>query len=174
MSRFSRLVLAFAGVSGFLLIFAAWQIVWPVSASISAETPASATGHPQATAPAGPYSLPPRETYTEIEQRPLFVSGRRPPAAAPSQAAQSNGLDKYAILGIIAAPDRAEAVLKAPTGDTLHLRAGQALEGWTLETIQPRKLVFSSAGQRQEIELKIGRLQPGQTPPRTNNGVILK
>jgi len=165
------------GLGGLLLLCAALQLLLPASVSVPPLS-VGAGNQGGATPPAvGASALPPRDSFAEIEQRPLFISGRRPAAATPTaqvQAAQPGVLVNYAILGIIAAPDRAQAVLQGSGGAILHLRAGQTLEGWTLEKIQPRKLVFGAAGQHQEVELRTGRSQPGQNPNRTNNGVTVR
>lgn len=113
------------------------------------------------------------ETYAEIDRRPLFVPGRRSPVDQANivPMGQATTLDKYAILGIIAASERSEAILRGPSGETLRLRVGQSVEGWTLEKIQPKKLLFGSSGLHQEMDLKIARSLSGKKNIRTNMAI---
>jgi hypothetical protein len=156
-----------------LVLFLGWEALAPVSLDLPAlpgyddgskAKPSADTAQPRNTLTGD---------YIEIENRPLFVSGRKPPAiaASPVAAAQSQALNAYSIVGIITAPDRAVAVLHGPSGPAIHLRKGQVLEGWTLETIGTNKLIFVSGDQRQELDIKSNKNQQGQGPIRTNMGM---
>jgi len=150
----------------------AWQALAPVSLDLPVLTgyQGETTTKPAATASAKSAAT---GDYSEVEKRPLFVAGRKPPAPPPSPAAaaQSQALSAYSVIGIIVAPERAVAILRGPSGAPIHLRKGQALEGWTLETIGLNKLVFTSGDQRQELDLKLNKNQQGQSPYRTNMGM---
>jgi len=156
-----------------LAALAAWQALAPVSLDLPA-LPGN-QGEPKAKqSQVTPFAKNPASgDYSEVEKRPLFVAGRKPPPPPPSPvaAAQSQALSAYRIIGIIAAPERAVAILHGPSGPPIHLRKGQALEGWTLETIGTHKVVFVSGDQHQELDFKSNKNQQGQSPYRTNMGM---
>jgi hypothetical protein len=156
-----------------LAALAAWQGFAPVSLALPKLSPAAGSPAPVgAIQAANPQPLS-RESYAEIAERPLFVPTRRPPAVAAPTAAHSQTLDAYSIVGIVAAPDRAVALIHGPTASILHLRKGETLEGWTLETIEPNKLVFVSGEQHQTLEFKSNKAQQNQVGIRANTGVML-
>jgi hypothetical protein len=155
-----------------LSFLAAWQALAPVSLDLPS-LPTYDGGNkvhvPNDTAQSGGGSL---SKFNEIEDRPLFVFGRRPQVAVPLKPPpQTSALSAYTIVGIIAAPDRAVALLHAPSGATIHLRVGQILDGCTLETITPNKLIFASGDERQELDFKSNKTQPGQSGSRTSSGM---
>jgi hypothetical protein len=172
MIALSRQSAAVGGLCLFLMAIAAWQILAPVALDLPVlpdyghETEAKSAPALPSMKNAGPAD------YSEVEKRPLFVAGRKPPAPPPSPkaVAQSQTLSAYSIIGIIAAPERAVAILHGPSGPPLHLRKGQVLEGWTLETIGPNRLTFVSGDERQELDLKSNKNQQGQGAHRTNMG----
>jgi hypothetical protein len=173
MIALSRQWVLAAILGAILAVLAAWQASAPVSLDLPILPTWDGAGKPKAPADTvRPTSGSPAD-YTEVENRPLFVSGRKPPAAAvsPVTTAQSQALNAYSIVGIISAPDRAVAVLHGPNGPAIHLRKGQAVEGWTLETIEKNRLIFVSGDQRQELDVKSNKNQQGQGPLRTNMGM---
>src|SRR5205814_623203 len=104
---------AAGGLCMLLAAIAAWQALAPVSLDLpalpghQAETktkPAPAAASAKTTGAAD---------YSEVEKRPLFVAGRKPPAPPPSPvaAAQNQALSAYSVIGIIVAPERAVAIL---------------------------------------------------------------
>jgi len=111
--------------------------------------------------------------FSEVVSRPLFTAGRKPPAPPPPPTvAENRALSAYSVVGIIVAPDRAVAVLRGPSGSSLHLRKGQVLEGWTLETIESNKLTFVSGDQRQEVTKSNKNQQQPQNGARTTGGMM--
>lgn len=161
---------------GFCLILASvavWQGLAPVSLDLPTlpANPGEAKAKPEPVAASAKSAA--TDDYSEVEKRPLFVAGRKPPAPvlSPVAAVQSQALSAYSIIGIIAAPERAVAILHGPSGPPIHLRKGQALEGWTLETIGTNKLIFVSGDQRQELDLKLNKNQQGQSPYKNNMGM---
>jgi type II secretory pathway component PulC len=162
MMAMSRNIRALLGVLGLLSLWLIWQIVAPVSHSVPKLTGVSKTLQPGIEFSEA-QSLGVRETFAEVEQRPLFVSSRRPStAAATPVAAQLPSLDRYVVIGIVASPTSATALIRGPSGPVAHLHAGQTLEGWTLETIASNKVVFAASGQHQELEVKTSK---GSQPP---------
>lgn len=147
-----------------LVVLAGWQLVAKVGLSLPPQVPEIRSQ----TAAVENVSAPmvkPREAYSEIEDRPLFVATRRPPVVItvkPASVVQTQTLERYSVVGIIAASDHATALIRGLAGETLHLRVGQALEGWTLEDISPGKLVFDADGQKQEIVFQTKKPRPGQ------------
>ena len=173
MIALSRQWILVATLGVVLLLLVGWQALAPVSLDLPALPGYDSAGKTKASADTALPRTDLARDYTEVENRPLFVSGRKPPAAAasPVAAAQSQALNAYSIVGIITAPERAVAVLHGPSGAAIHLRKGQVLEGWTLETIGTNKLTFVSGDQRQELDIKSNKNQQGQGPIRTNMGM---
>jgi len=150
-------MLGAGGLAVVLVLLAVWQILRP-----STPSPVHQISKAEISPGRGPVSPAAGATaqqgsYAEVEARPLFRPDRRPPATqeADPPAAQTQALERYAVLGIIAAPARATALIREPSGKVVHLRAGQALDGWTLVTITPKGLVFTSGGRTQELAFKI-------------------
>ena len=150
------------------------------AAAETAATPAEALLEPP----------PAKEEYGSVIQRPLFLPERRPP---PDEAedveepeteaiAELDGMDLNAV---VITPSTVSAWVRRPnTRDAVRLRLGDEFEGWTVQTIEPDRLVFERQGDTDELILRDyenalpapprppqpvarrqPRMQPGREPP---------
>ena len=109
------------------------------------------------------------QSYEVISQRPLFVEGRRPSeeaeqqAPAPEQAGAVEGLDFSAVL--ITPRQRVAWVKDAATGELLRLEPGKKLRGWTVQEVQPERLLLTDGDKKSELELREFLKQPVAPPP---------
>jgi hypothetical protein len=172
MKPFARGDIALGLTAGILLCLLAWQVIAPSATTIEGK-PTNA--EPRAPSPAKAISVapPPYQAYAEIEQRPLFLAGRRTPAPPPPPAAPPpvQNIERYSVIGIVAAPARATALVRGQTSETIHLRVGQVFEGWTVEAILPRGILFASGDQKLTLEFKTNKSQQGQSLARTPIGM---
>jgi hypothetical protein len=119
------------------------------------------------------FVMPPLNTYAEVVARPLFTSTRRPPVdVTPGRPAD------FQLVGTIISTRDSQALLShgvPPKIDRVAL--GQKIEGWTVQSIEPDRVVLVQGGSRAEIgtsakppeEPKQVRYRPG-TEPILNGG----
>lgn len=148
------------------------ELTWPVAAP--EETSAAAAPH-AAQAPrdaiASRFSLPPLQSFSGILERPLFSQSRRPP---PQGADDTTGpWSSFVLAGVIISGDSREAlVLHGKPQTVVHLREGQDVEGWTVTSIQPDRIVIRSGASEHELKLldrttsEQHPLAPSGPPPR--------
>jgi len=126
---------------------------------VHAQSPANAVnvGQPSAVRSDSP---PPESRFAVIALRPLFSPGRRPAdqpeaAAAPTGTAQPDLL----VTGIVMAGPDSVAILESArpgrqTEPALVARVGDNVEnGWTVEAIEPGKVVLTREGVRVALPL---------------------
>jgi general secretion pathway protein N len=100
-----------------------------------------------------PFALPPIESYAEVTARPLFSASRRP---APQQAAQRGSLEpaSLALIGIIiSSQSRIALVQEAKSPKPIRLTEGQEVQGWTVQSILPDRIVIRRGTLEQEVKL---------------------
>lgn len=107
---------------------------------------------------AGRRVLPPLEQLIATRDRPLFLAGRRegPVPAAPSVLGPQPGsaLARYRITGVAISGEGRLAMAKdLGTGRLVTLREGEALEGWTVESVTLDHLVLRSGEQRRAVRV---------------------
>lgn len=105
-------------------------------------------------------------------RRPLFEKSRRPveapaplppakteaPPPPPPRAADENALS---LLGIVASEGRTIALLKRnQTGQNIRVEVGDAVDGWTIEHIEPQRVTLRQGDTR--IALQLFRKKPAK------------
>ncbi len=148
--------------------------VWPVqppSTEVAPEPAESAADNAVARGFVPRFQLPPAEDFQEINQRPLFVDGRRlpqpEPEGTPKPAPESSPLPKHlGLTAVLVTEDGASAlIVDRNEKKTLSLRQGDELAGWKIVGIQPDRVVLSQGGSSQEMLLRIFDPSPPPPPP---------
>lgn len=158
--------IAMSSFAVFLIGVLAWQWrAWPPAEPAAPEAPADALA--PIAAPAGPASgellppPPPKEEYLSVKERPLFLPDRRPPPeeepaeeapTAPEVAAELDQLDLNAVL---ITPALVSAWVRAPSqAELVRLRLGDEFQGWTVQQIEPSRVVLERQGSQGALELR--------------------
>ncbi len=129
--------------------------------------------------PGNPASILPGEAdLAVVVARPLFSPTRRPPppdetASAATGPADLSGLR---LVGVVGSENAYVAIIEysRPRGKTVHLRAGDKLEGWLVEKIETEQVILHQGDARHGMALSVRkrkrqptrRTKPG-TPQRT-------
>lgn len=107
--------------------------------------------------------LPPLEAFAEVVRRPLFSPTRQPPSEAVKDTQGNAG--NFALLGIIISNGVRVALLQhGRPPATARLKEGQGVDGWTIQSILPDRVVLQNGAAEQEIKLKDRPQQPPQPP----------
>lgn len=128
------------------LVFAAPPFVLTIE---NADTPAASVRKIDASRALKP--VLPRQMLVDFDKRPLFASDRQPP---PQQVT-----DKpitpigFSVVGIFVSRDDAIIVVRQQSNVQVRLRVGDKIDGWTVQSIQPKAVVFENRGQTREIDL---------------------
>ncbi|MCF7990822.1 MAG: hypothetical protein K9M02_10305 [Thiohalocapsa sp.] len=105
-------------------------------------------------------SVPPVEDYVAVTDRPLFLPERRPPPDEPQGQAEElpmefTELDGMDLTAIVITPDVVSAWVRSPASpEAVRVRLGDDLEGWTVKTIEPQRLVLERQGEVDELQLR--------------------
>lgn len=83
---------------------------------------------------------------TAILDRPLFTPGRRPPAppAPPAQAVKTAPQLNARLAGMTVGPNEREALFARDGGTVVAIHEQQAIDGWTVTSIDAEKVVLHS------------------------------
>ena len=104
------------------------------------------------------FSLPPRFSFSEVAQRPLFNDTRRP-ALAAEQSGQA--WSSFVLKGVILSPGTREALVShLKPAMFVSLREGEMLDGWIAESILSDRVVFRNGAAEQELKLAAARDNP--------------
>jgi hypothetical protein len=110
------------------------------------------------------------EELSATRDKPLFAPTRRPPApppppppavvrqAPPPPPPQPPALTFF---GVVSEADGARALVRGPSNESLRLRIGDEVEGWSVIEIDRRRLVLS-LGERSETFSLFERRREGQ------------
>ncbi|MEM9533707.1 MAG: hypothetical protein AAGA23_22485 [Pseudomonadota bacterium] len=128
------------------------------------------------------FALPGFESFDEVIQRPLFNDDRRPLEPTVTETPTEPGVGEpggppaelnVAVTGIIITPQQKLAmVTNNVSKEFLRLKEGMSLDGeqagWTLRSIEPRRLVFDGGAGTAEVKLETytQALKGGAPPPR--------
>ncbi len=140
---------------------------------LNEERPVQDTGRASATArldrvvlePETGFSMPPRDSYSEIVARPLFSPSRRP-AVAPEEEPQAGEIvatpSGFVLTGVmIAVDDRFALLRRRVPPDMAWVSVGQVIDGWLVEAIEPNRVVLQNGSLREELVLE-DRARPSQ------------
>lgn len=135
-----------------------------------AEDPSLLKPLPQAGKPP-PGRLGPLPRYSEIGQRPLFSSDRKPQPFFINPGGEEEGQTgfDYVLTSVLIAPDFRMAILQPASGEgePVRLEPGEAPEsapGWTLASVDARSAVFNGPEGERKLELRVFDGIGGQPP----------
>ncbi len=112
------------------------------------------------------FSLPPPSTFTEVVTRPLFSDTRRPSAFA---AATPDAHPTFVLVGTVLSSHARDALIRhGQPAKVDHVAEGQAIDGWTVDSIQSDRVIFTNAGERIEVTAKAATI--ANAPPRRGSG----
>lgn len=114
------------------------------------------------------YEPKPIEAFDEIVERPLFQASRRPAPPQPGAGgtAEIRGNGQFVVAGIIVG-ERRRLALVIPEGEEkpVRLEVGQSVSGWTIDEIQPTRVVFRNGQTLSEVSLVDRRTGPVEEKP---------
>jgi len=103
------------------------------------------------------FTLPPEgQSATETVTRPLFVPTRRlsPPAATAAAATMKKG--QFVLTGVTVVPEASYVFLKdVASGKTQSVKKGSMVNGITVETVEPRRVVLRQGDETEDLPLNI-------------------
>lgn len=117
--------------------------------------------HIQEDIPKVDLNFPPLQQYTELVERPLFMSTRRPPepeeeesvAQEEPPSASPKKLQATLTSVVITPQKRIALVTDHRNGQIVRLEHGSTLAGWHVELIIEDKVLLTQGGEIQELEL---------------------
>ncbi len=147
------------------IVAAEWQFWKPDSPVIEVRQPPPDPRGEAASFEARDYSLPPLDHYQKIEERPLFVEGRRPieeeqqeappppPPPPPKPKTPAPAIDLRGIM--IIGNERIALLGRAVEKDgPTRLRKGDQIRDWTVSEITDEKIVLSNGAEHTSVELR--------------------
>lgn len=108
--------------------------------------------------------LAPLETFDVVDERPLFIEGRRPPPDEPAQPQRApppppppppkRPPPRLSLSGIMIIENERLALLRNPPKEgPSKLRKGDEFQGWVVDEIQADRLFLRQGGEREEVKL---------------------
>lgn len=89
--------------------------------------------------------------FRAVAMRPLFYPTRKPwvpppipepPPPAPTPVATPPPLTSYTLVGVVISGNVRSALVKGEANKVVTLSEGQEIDGWTLQSITPERLLF--------------------------------
>jgi general secretion pathway protein N len=126
--------------------------------TVQDQAPPAADGKTSATSAPVAFALPPVQRFAVVTERPLFSPDRKPPQHADDTA---GAWSSFVLAGIIITSASREALVLHGKPQTIaHIQEGQALEGWTVTSIDPDRVVIRDGLSEHEL-----KLTPKAPPP---------
>ena len=164
-------------IAALLALVVAGEWLWPVPAPSVPPVPAPPDPQERVEDAMGETDMmlgfAPPAPYEEIAERPLFYKDRRPPPPPPAddqpvkkEPAGSSRVPRIKLHAIVGEGKRLEALVTLPgERTTSRLKKGDKVDGWRVKAVEPDRLVLSSRGHKEEIELRKYRPVPPQRIP---------
>lgn len=139
------------------------RLLWRAGPGETAVSVAPREAAPQTDLATREFQLPALDEYAEVTARPLFNEDRRPDPeeeggeGEPEQE-QLAGLEPppVTLSGVIITPETRVAMLEHNRrNEQLALEQGDTLDGWTLESVEERRIVFASGDALEPVMLEV-------------------
>jgi general secretion pathway protein N len=149
---------------------AGWSLMTDLRGMSQADLPISAPAQPDGDAGGTPeleielaIDPPPIDQFSEILDRPLFASSRRPPDR-PAAAIEPAQPLTVVITGILITPAHRMALISPDKGQKARrIREGDTVQGWTVVSIEPRRVTFQRAGAERSLQPRIEQPQAAKS-----------
>ncbi len=124
------------------------------------------------------FAIAPIESFSEIVTRPLFSELRRPPipdaepGGEPEPEPEPIAVAKvhrglFVLVGVvITSQTRLAIVRNRKANEVVRLERGARIEGWTVESIEPDRVVFRQGAEIDEVKLDDSLAPPPAVPTR--------
>jgi general secretion pathway protein N len=126
--------------------------------------------------PAVIYEPPAANAFDGVLARPVFAPSRRPPQDAPAAAVEAAPVlaaFDLELVGITINGDERLALVQQPgVPVVLRMAPGAAAGGWTVETIEPDRVLFRSGTRLEEARLRDDSSPPEAQPNREDRNEI--
>ena len=113
---------------------------------------------PEVSAPVNPLKntgTAPVESYASIQERPLFAPDRRPPPPPPPPAPPDPFIG-IQIYGIVSGGNG--GILARVEGRLRQIKINESIGGWTLKSIEGRRINFAQGPQTRQLLLAYSKL----------------
>jgi hypothetical protein len=140
--------------------------------TVESETPSNPAATEGRTASHLPrrQTMPERTRFVTIVSRPLFSASRRPRSEEPP-VVNAPTLD-FSLSGIVTATGEPLALIKPDAGgDTVRVKQGQEVFGWTVSRIEADRIQVQHDGM--ESELLLDFAAPAPPPPEIPNAPLI-
>ncbi len=98
------------------------------------------------------FVLPPASAFSDVVARPLFSDTRRPSTVAT---ATPDARPTFVLVGTVLSSEARDALIRhGQPARVDHVAEGQTIDGWTVDSILPDRVVFTKAGGRLEVSAK--------------------
>jgi general secretion pathway protein N len=110
------------------------------------------------------FTLPPLASFAEVIERPLFSSSRRPTATETQQHVDQPL--SASLAGIVISASSSSVIVAHGDPPLLtRLKQGDELDGWSVSSIEPNRVLFRRGGEERQLKLHDG---PGQVAGETS------
>jgi len=107
----------------------------------------------------------PDQSFPETASRPLFTPTRRPAPAAPS-GANTMVKGQFILQGVMGVGGLQIALLREKSNGRVHrVEKGKDVNGVTLSSVEPDKVVLSQGGDQETLTLAVQKGPPGPAVP---------
>jgi hypothetical protein len=137
-------------LGGLLLAGALLPWLLPANRLVDASLPAAVRSE---TSAPPPLALQPIESYAAMVERPLFTATRRaaPAGVAPAERNAGLILGRYRLTGVIVTPHKRSILLASAGNRTQTVVQGEAIDGWTLKTVERDRIVLENGGKQEVV-----------------------
>ena len=163
------LLLLVLGLSG--LLYVQWELAPEQAPSLAPQRGAAPSEGVEPKLAAEDFALGDPQAFDVISQRPLFAEGRRPPEDVPQEVVapeQKEGLKGLNLSTVLITPRESVAWVKdAKSSELIRLEPGKKIRGWTVQAVQPDRLLLASGTETSELELREfpAEVKPAPRPP---------
>jgi len=136
--------------------FVALPLLFPATIPDTVQASEGGSAIPEIVTP--PAYVPPAfETFAEVLERPLLFADRKLPAVAVEQAVQAPREPlRLTLEGVALTSESRVALLRDQQNNVLvQVAEGMLHNGWTLESIESDKAVFTRDGETTELPLEV-------------------